>query len=109
MSAYLELQEEKNKLGIISDNFFSSQTKFYNGIRSEKTKESYDNGAKRELIRIKANATLYLNAIQIGEIKEGNRKLDNIKGWVTFFGILQIVSIVAVVIYLMNLCYFSVP
>jgi len=103
MSAYLELLEEKNKLGIITNGYLNCRTEWYNKTAKQKIKDNYDNTSERELIRIKANANLYLQTILISKIKEGNKYLDSIKGWVTFFGILQIVSIASVVIYLMAL------
>lgn len=104
MSSYLDLLEEKKRLGLISPIFFYNQKKWYNNKSvAVKWKEKADTNAENDLALLKEDKMFYLNTVLVQEMKNTTRYTKNILNWVTFFGILYIVSAIIVALSFLNL------
>ena len=94
MGAYLELLEEKKEMGLISTKYFNQQTSWYNNKHEEQsTKNVFDSEAEKKLALLKQDKTVYLTLEMISILKETEENTNQIKGWVTFFGVLYILAI----------------
>ena len=99
MSAYLQLLEEKKEMGLISNKYFKSQTKWYNLKDLDKSiKATFDSQAEKKLAILKQDTSTFLTVELISVVNDTKTSTNQIKGWVTFFGVLYIVGIVVTVL-----------
>ena len=100
MSAYLELLEEKYKIGLISDKDSKSLEATYKGLMLQNDKDKLDSQAEKKLIILKQDKSTFLTVELISLVNDTKKSTNTIKKWVTAFGIVWVLGLIY---YLYNL------
>ena len=93
MGAYLEYLELQEELGLISNKDFKQQKMLHLDNLNKADKDSDDDWAKKKLANLKQDKSTFLTVEMITILKATKKSTNQIKGWVTFFGVLYILGI----------------
>ena len=93
MSAYLELLEEKSKLGLITGKSLEDKEKWYYLKQVKQMhKDNADAKAKIELDLIKSDKSAFLTIQVLNELNQINKSTRSTNGWITFIGIINLLG-----------------
>ena len=84
-------------MGLISDEYAKSRKKHYDDLDS---KINLDSQAKKKLAILKQDKSTFLTVELISLVNDTKKSTNQIKGWVTFLGVLYIIGIIVAVVIL---------
>lgn len=94
MSNYLDLIEKEFELGLLSRISIAQRKRTYNNM-NKKTKERFDNDAEHELNLLTKDKDFFIQTQILSSLKSIKQSNSEIKGWITFIGVMMIIGIIA--------------